>query len=761
MKLKEIVRTENENTATIRKELPGVVKLLAAAGAGFLAAGTPLGNGIPLCTAIAGVTSPFCGTAAFAGTMTKLFVSGEFTEHVTEIISMPAVILAKSAMTALLGGKLSSKGVSALSFFGYIICGLIAAFFYDITPGLIAAIIFRGAICGAAAYFGARSFSLAQKGFGITCESTLPYAVVYALSICMLCGINLGAVNGGRVIGLLITAAVAYRYGIAGGGAASAISAFSFGTASHLMSSTSAITVCSGLALGIASKKGKLFSAAVFVGTAFACSLVYGMPADTLRLIPDMTIAAALFCIVPENLLRKPLTAEFSSPSAAVKQYGNRLRFASSAVSDVKSCFSKAADIFEKKETNSNIAYEVCGKICALCRNNAFCGNGEEQRILNYLEPAEEILKKKGYVTEKELCKELELCPQKNMITEAFNEFHRLSVLEKQSGNVTGCMREITLEQLSGTEDMLNFFSSDSEQFPCCDERLSRYVNEALSDYGVKKFSAAVFSDKDGRIYIECFYEGLFNSRLEKITEHFGKICDCELAIPEVISFGSTTKLCFSEQTVFEAEIGHAAVNGREATSGDSNTFFRDGFGNIYLLISDGMGSGVRAAVESCMTVSLMSKIIRAGLGINAAVRLINLLLLTKSADESFATVDLVKLNLFSGKAEIIKLGAAQTFIKTNGTVKTVESWSTPVGIVSSVEISKRGIQLSDGDEIVMITDGINEECFPRIRELMLSTGVSPQDCAEKIIGFADISKSENYSHKDDKTVYVVKLHKI
>lgn len=761
MKLKEKHKSDDVAQNDIKREMPVPFKILTAALFGFLAAGTSIGNGAPLCTAITAIAPLFSGTAAFGGAMLNFFVTDSLSEYVTEIISMPAVIFARAAVTMVFGRKLTPKGIAALSAFAYIAGGIIAAFFCEITPALIMAIFFRGAICGCAAYFASQADSLAGSGVGITVESTVPYSVVYVFSICMLCGISFGSVNAGRVAGLLVTAMIAYRCGVAGGGVTGALSAFAFGTASSSMSPTSAITVCSGIALGIAAKNGKLISAAAFVGTAVACSLVYGMPSDTLKLIPDITIAAAIFCLVPENIMRKPVAAEFAVPSSAVRQYGNRLHFAASAVSDIKASFTKAADVFCRRERENDIASEVCGKVCSLCRSSAFCGESEEHRIRNYLLPAEEILEKKGYITENELHKGLDSCSQKNMIAETFNELHRLEMLEKRSGNITGCMREITLEQLSGTEDMLNFFGRNSEMFPCCDERLSEYVCRALGGFGIKSPSATVFSDMDGRVYIECFYEGLLNAKLETVADCFGKICDRDFAPPEVISFNRTTRLCFSELPVFEVETGRAAVNGREDTSGDSDTFFRDGFGNVYVLISDGMGSGVRAAVESCMTVSLMTRIIRAGLGINAAVRLINLLLLTKSADESFATVDLLKINLFTGKAELVKLGAANTFIKSNGTVKTVESWSTPVGIVSSVEISKRNVQLSDGDEVVMITDGICEECFPRIRELMLSMGVTPQECAERIIGFAEYSCQDKNYHKDDKTVCVVKMHKI
>ncbi|MDE6595565.1 MAG: SpoIIE family protein phosphatase [Oscillospiraceae bacterium] len=286
-------------------------------------------------------------------------------------------------------------------------------------------------------------------------------------------------------------------------------------------------------------------------------------------------------------------------------------------------------------------------------------------------------------------------------------------------------------------------------------------IREFLSEAGAEKPAVSVFFDSGGRIFAECFYEGLLNIGMEELAEKISEAADKDIDVPEAVTMGEVTRLCFHEPTIFEAEIGQARVNGREDASGDFGTVFRDGFGSVSVLISDGMGSGARAAVESCMTVSLMTKIMRAGLGSEYAVRLINLLLLTKSSDECFSTIDLLTVNLFTGKSEIVKLGAAQTFLKTNGTVKNVEGWSTPVGIVGSVEISRRFAQLGDGDEIVMITDGICEEVFPCVRELMLSVGVTAQDCAERIIAAAEKDKDGNLYRQDDKTVYVVKIHKI
>lgn len=751
---------ETEHTAGVIAN--PVSALFLSAFFGFLAAGTRLGgNGAPLCAAITAVLSPVGGFAAFAGAMASFFLNGTFSSGVTEIIAMPAVIFSKTMLSSVFGRKITPAVSGGLAAAGYIICGLITAMAYRITAALIMAVIFRGVICGAAAYFSAKLFAAAADGSFFSAEARLSLAVVYVLAVCMLGGIGFGAFNAGRIAAAFVIIAAAFRYGFSGGAAAGALSAFAFGVISPSMTSTAAVVVCAGFAAGAFHAKNKLSSAAAFLGAAFAGSLIYGMPSDSAKLIADITAAAAAFYIIPEKIYSKPLGRTSAPVSAAAVRWADRLKFAASAVADVRESFSKAAEVLEKGEAGNDISASVCGKVCSACRNSAFCGCSDEHRTETFFRPAEGILKRKGFITEKELPDELDHCPRKAALAGTFNEMYRLSQMEKRFGDVNICMRELTLEQLAETEAMLKYMGSGPETFYSCDETLSDHIRSVLKECGAKKPSAAAFFDSGGRLYIDCFYSGELSEKSETVAERLCGITDRELDKPLTATLDGVTCLRFHETPVYGAEIGKAAVCGREKVSGDSSTVFRDGLGNLCILLSDGMGSGVRAAVESRMTVSVITRMIRAGLGPEAAVRMLNSLLITKSPEEIFATVDFMRINLFTGKAEIVKLGAAQTFLKTHGTVKTVESRTTPVGIVGSCEIDKRSVLLSDGDEAVMITDGIGEGCFPRVRELMLSIGVTAQDCAERIIAEAERNREESLSAQDDKTVYVVKIHKI
>ena len=85
---------------------------------------------------------------------------------------------------------------------------------------------------------------------------------------------------------------------------------------------------------------------------------------------------------------------------------------------------------------------------------------------------------------------------------------------------------------------------------------------------------------------------------------------------------------------------------------GDSFEIFTDGVGKWYAVLSDGMGSGGRAAVDSAMALGLTSRLIRAGFGPDSVVRMVNSALMVKSGDESLSTLDMMELDLFNGKVE-------------------------------------------------------------------------------------------------------------
>ena len=125
------------------------------------------------------------------------------------------------------------------------------------------------------------------------------------------------------------------------------------------------------------------------------------------------------------------------------------------------------------------------------------------------------------------------------------------------------------------------------------------------------------------------------------------------------------------------------------------------------LILSDGMGSGAKAAKESSATVNLLKRMLESGFDRELAVKTVNATLALRSPEESFSTVDLSMIDLFSGKADFVKIAAQPSFIKKGSKIQVIASSSLPIGILDTVDYEPVSIDLENGDLLLMATDGL------------------------------------------------------
>ena len=97
--------------------------------------------------------------------------------------------------------------------------------------------------------------------------------------------------------------------------------------------------------------------------------------------------------------------------------------------------------------------------------------------------------------------------------------------------------------------------------------------------------------------------------------------------------------------------------------SGDNYTVIQLKDGKHTVLLSDGMGTGSSAYMESMAAINLLKSLLQSGFEKDVAVKILNSLLVLRYPKETFATIDLVVVDLYSGHAEFIKTCAAPTFL--------------------------------------------------------------------------------------------------
>ena len=172
------------------------------------------------------------------------------------------------------------------------------------------------------------------------------------------------------------------------------------------------------------------------------------------------------------------------------------------------------------------------------------------------------------------------------------------------------------------------------------------------------------------------------------------------------------------------------------------------------MLLSDGMGTGGRATIDSALTVDLLERLIKAGFGYDSALRIVNSSLLYKSASESLATVDICSIDLFTGKTKLYKAGACPTVILRSGRTATAECASLPIGILRDVAFDTAAVSLSKGDIIVIFSDGVSAEGTKWIfDEVLTFDGSTASQLADRIADSAKRRRTDG--HDDDITVAV------
>ena len=130
----------------------------------------------------------------------------------------------------------------------------------------------------------------------------------------------------------------------------------------------------------------------------------------------------------------------------------------------------------------------------------------------------------------------------------------------------------------------------------------------------------------------------------------------------------------------------------------------------LYLLLSDGMGSGETAHRESALTVRLLQQFLQAGIEPAPALKTLNSALRLRGDDVgSFTTIDLLALHRSSGTATVYKYGAAPSYIKRTGAVSRITGQSLPAGLQKEPPEATR-LSLLPDSYFVMISDGVADE---------------------------------------------------
>lgn len=307
---------------------------------------------------------------------------------------------------------------------------------------------------------------------------------------------------------------------------------------------------------------------------------------------------------------------------------------------------------------------------------------------------------------------------------------------------------EILASEYTAMARLLKHTANKAQADGTPDPALTAAVTRALSAVGVRFSSACVYGRRQKIVDVYGVLLDGFPCTASEIADRLGKVCSLPLTEPEFIGVGKKATMRLRQARKLHIEYARAiGAKGENTVSGDSVSFFESDDDRFYALISDGMGSGRSAALTSRLTALYVEKLLTCGTHKAVTLELLNDLLLSKS-DESFATVDLLEVDLLSGEACFVKAGAAPAYILRAAKLYKIASCTPPAGIVRSFNAESTKFTLEDGDTVLMLSDGIVQSYdeLPWLSDMLTAEAAQdPAKLANRIL-----AKAKKTAVRDD-----------
>lgn len=542
-----------------------------------------------------------------------------------------------------------------------------------------------------------------------------------------------------------------------------------------------------GLLAGVCRSYGKVGVATGFLlGNIILCVYVtdYG---NIITVFAETGIAILLFLMIPSFLIEDLKVSlgieterirESTTEGSIFKEiFEDRIKSWARVFNELSRTFeqvSSTAGQSREEQSLQKLLNQVGEKVCGDCTFYRTCWEREFYKTYQGLIDLLALVEIYGKVSPDSLSEEIKRrCSRTKELAITISCLYETYNLNRYWSRRLLESREIVSEQLKGIAEVMINLPGELE-FEVEAGEVGPTLRKKLKEAGAQVESLAVYRREDGEIEValthlpcggrmECrdIIAPMLSSLLEQPMYPAAPVCT-------VKEGDYTCHLRFYPDLNFRLVLGMTGMgkNG-SLVSGDSHAFFHLKGGRFGLVLSDGMGAGPRAALESGTTISLLRHLLESGFGQDLAIKTVNSILVLRSPGESFATVDLAVLNLYSGQTDFVKIGAVPTFVIRGGRVGQIKASSLPVGIIEDIEVVSLSRALEPGDVLVMVTDGIldayqgagdREEWLAEV--LLDVADLPPQEMAEILLKLAQTGAGGVTRVPDDMTVLVARLEK-
>lgn len=650
------------------------------------------------------------------------------------------------------------------SFCSLFIPGIIFLTFYNLSFINVLILLCESALSLCATVFFIRSFKPPVWRTGISSLGIKDKtSIILSLGIFLMCmsGFSIEGLSPARICAGLIIMCLSFYKGSSAGAVCGVIA----GSALCVSPSYRYLFACyalAGLISGVFSSFGQIATAISYGCVYCLICLIGDSSSQVLLCLIEAAIACATFMLIPSKritvlqdfLLKSGIITEpqiSSRVSAQLYAASNNVF----EVSKVVSLTSEKLDNIINPEVNRLFA-GLQQRVCAGCDNKSKCWNKM------FDSTASDILSLAGI--EKRATSKLPIekrCPRRELllkeIQDSLPEYTNNIAIKMKNRE----MRKVLTDQFNLIGDFLKETADKVQDSRTIDTARSVAMRTALQDAGIYTDALSFFTCRDGRASIEIsIIDKPFEVDQKKLKNIIEFLSKRRFSEPNISVSDIKTTIAFEEKSNFTVQFGYSQRPLKKGSlCGDSVSFISCPDGNKAALISDGMGTGARAAIDSTMTASIAEKLIAGGFSVCGAIKTVNSAMIMKSTDESIASVDCVKINTYTGHADFYKSGAAISFIRHDREISVIKSESLPVGIIRNISPANEKAHLESGDIVLLVSDGVTANDCAWVNDELLSWSTnSMDDLAGHITSLALLRSDKNT--QDDITAVAIKILK-
>ena len=718
--------------------------------------------GISLTAALSGKYSFFALVGAIFGYFAQ-GLNGAFVKYVAALLIVSALKWAFAAFFE--KEKIWAISVTAAS--ANLLVGAVWLFTFEATVYDLLLLLSESIICGGAVYFISKTLEVVKKGGALTQgENVVCLSLSAALFIVALSDVIVGFISIGNIIAALCVLSLAYSLKTLGG----ACAGLSLGAALSVKTGDSGFMI---MALGVGGMLSGLFShvsryavALLFILCTLLSITTLGAQTQDLYFLYECIIASIVFIMAPERFF-KLISCYFPTFSHDAERYPNkylssRLEFVSKALCETSQSITQMSEKLNHKISDDlgGVFSSAADRVCRRCAMKLGCWDSNYTDTMDSFNHMVPHLKRSGRIEPEAVPDYLRhRCPRLSSLVCEINAAYHQSLKQTQAAERARQLKEVVTAQFGGISRILCEMSQELSLTMCDKDTENKIASELAKDkIDVRDISCP--TDRFGRKTVEfyCLPEQVDVSDKQILEESISEICGSQMTLSSPLKTDGLMRLTFSEQTPFSLKtaVFQKKASGEEIC-GDSfeEAHLHGGFSA--LILSDGMGHGRSAAIDSKMTAGLVSRFLGLGFSVENCVSLVNSALLLKSDEETLSTLDVAIFDLCSGSVSIKKAGAAPSFIRRGRRICKVEMGSLPLGILGKTSVRSMEMRLAKGDIVILCSDGLCALNDSEIEKIIKENAEKPIDELCKILG-ESASECGSKASGDDITVIAAQI---